>query len=52
MSDSKKTIQINPEFLKLSRGGGTRKKRPDKPIKMKVEKPEKNKTTKRKIISN
>lgn len=56
MSDSKKTIQINPDFLKLPKTGRTtRKKRPDKEIKMKVpsssEKTDNTKTTKRKILN-
>jgi hypothetical protein len=54
MSDSlKKTIQINPDFLKFSSGGKTRKKRPEKTIKMKpqIASPENNKTTKRKILN-
>lgn len=54
MTDSlKKTIQINPDFLKFSSGGKTRKKRPEKTIKMKPQpgQPENNKTTKRKILN-
>ena len=52
MSSERKTIQINPEFLKFSNGGKTRKKKPDKPIKMKPVTPENNnKTTKRKILN-
>ena len=52
MAELKKTIQINPDFLKFTNGGKTRKKRPEspKPIKMKQEKTENNKTTKRKIL--
>jgi len=49
---SRKTIQINPDFLKFTNGGKTRKKHASKPIKFKSDKPDTHaKTTKRKMLN-
>ena len=51
--EERRTIQINPDFLKLSRGNRkSRRNDPNKPIKIKTEKPKTNVSTLRKNILN
>jgi hypothetical protein len=51
--EERRTIQINPDFFKLSRGNRkSRRNDPNKPIKIKTEKPKTNVSTLRKNILN